>query len=136
MPHAKAEPQHIDLGDLSTVRAFTEKALSFPGHQLDVLVNNAGVGRAVHLPLIRKRVLTLCSAVTPDVFWKNGSRWVSCNAGVMATPEMQTKDGFEYQMGINHLGHFLLTQSLLPLLTGDRPSRIAIVSTEELCGST
>ena len=54
----------------------------------------------------------------------------------MATPEMQTKDGFEYQMGINHLGHFLLTQSLLPLLTGDRPSRIVIVSTEDwqLCG--
>ena len=73
VPHAKVEPQHIDLGDLSTIRAFTEKALSFPGHQLDVLVNNAGAGHAVHLPLIRKRVLTTCSVVTPDVIWKNGS---------------------------------------------------------------
>jgi NAD(P)-dependent dehydrogenase (short-subunit alcohol dehydrogenase family) len=38
------------------------------------------------------------------------------NAGVMACPKMATKQGFEYQMGVNHLGHFLLTTSLLPLL--------------------
>jgi len=30
------------------------------------------------------------------------------NAGVMATPLMKTKDGFELQMGTNHLGHFAL----------------------------
>lgn len=39
------------------------------------------------------------------------------NAGVMATPPMVTKDGFEYQLGVNHLGHFTLTNMLLPLLT-------------------
>jgi NAD(P)-dependent dehydrogenase (short-subunit alcohol dehydrogenase family) len=38
------------------------------------------------------------------------------NAGVMATPEMQTKDGFEFQLGVNHLGHFALTAGLMPLL--------------------
>lgn len=42
VPDAKLESQRIDLSDLTTVRDFTERALAFPGHQLDVLLNNAG----------------------------------------------------------------------------------------------
>ncbi|KAH7109310.1 hypothetical protein B0J11DRAFT_449195 [Dendryphion nanum] len=38
------------------------------------------------------------------------------NAGVMATPEGRTIDGFETQFGTNHLAHFLLIQYLLPTL--------------------
>ena len=38
------------------------------------------------------------------------------NAGVMATPQEKTKQGFELQIGTNHLGHFALTRLLLPLL--------------------
>ncbi|KAL7059573.1 hypothetical protein AAHC03_013358 [Spirometra sp. Aus1] len=38
------------------------------------------------------------------------------NAGIMACPYTLTKDGFESQVGTNHLGHFLLTELLMPAL--------------------
>ncbi|OCB30999.1 oxidoreductase [Mycobacterium malmoense] len=40
------------------------------------------------------------------------------NAGIMATKHAVTADGFEGQIGTNHLGHFALTNLLLPRLTG------------------
>jgi NAD(P)-dependent dehydrogenase (short-subunit alcohol dehydrogenase family) len=46
------------------------------------------------------------------------------NAGVMATPQQQTADGFELQFGTNHLGHFYLTYLLLPLLLQPPAARI------------
>jgi len=50
------------------------------------------------------------------------------NAGVMATPYGKTKQGFELQFGTNHLGHFLLTNLLLPNLKAGSPSRVINVS--------
>ncbi|KAL8763158.1 MAG: hypothetical protein Q9184_000961 [Pyrenodesmia sp. 2 TL-2023] len=38
------------------------------------------------------------------------------NAGIMATPLAETKEGFELQFGTNHVGHSLLTKQLLPTL--------------------
>jgi NAD(P)-dependent dehydrogenase (short-subunit alcohol dehydrogenase family) len=50
------------------------------------------------------------------------------NAGVMATPLRRTADGFESQIGINHLGHFALTGLLLPKLLAARSPRVVNVS--------
>ena len=40
---------------------------------------------------------------------------INC-AGVRHTPHWRTQDGFEYQLGVNYLAHFLLTWLLLPLM--------------------
>ncbi|XP_068459486.1 retinol dehydrogenase 13-like [Clinocottus analis] len=50
------------------------------------------------------------------------------NAGIMSCPKWQTEDGFEMQFGVNHLGHFLLTNCLLDLLKKSAASRIVTVS--------
>ncbi|MCB0165143.1 MAG: SDR family oxidoreductase [Anaerolineae bacterium] len=50
------------------------------------------------------------------------------NAGVMNTPQGRTEDGFETQIGVNYLGHFLLTELLLDTLQTSAPSRVVCVS--------
>lgn len=50
------------------------------------------------------------------------------NAGVMWTPKTMTKDGFELQFGVNHLGHFALTGLLLPKLMEAANARIVTIS--------
>jgi len=50
------------------------------------------------------------------------------NAGLMATPQQRTAQGFEMQFGVNHLGHFALTGLLLPQLLRAPGSRIVTVS--------
>jgi NAD(P)-dependent dehydrogenase (short-subunit alcohol dehydrogenase family) len=52
------------------------------------------------------------------------------NAGVMFAPYQQTKDGFELQLGVNHLGHFELTRHLLPLLLNAESARVINLSSD------
>ena len=46
------------------------------------------------------------------------------NAGIMTTPYNSTKQGFESQIGVNHLGHFLLTSLLFETVKNTKGSRI------------
>jgi NAD(P)-dependent dehydrogenase (short-subunit alcohol dehydrogenase family) len=50
------------------------------------------------------------------------------NAGVMVPPESKTKQGFELQFGVNHLGHYALTGLLLDLLRANAGARVVNVS--------
>jgi NAD(P)-dependent dehydrogenase (short-subunit alcohol dehydrogenase family) len=50
------------------------------------------------------------------------------NAGVMASPRRHTADGFELHLGTNHLGHFALTNLLLPLMEGRDDARVVTLS--------
>ena len=51
-----------------------------------------------------------------------------CNAGVMATPQGTTEDGFDTQFGINVLGHWALVGRLLPIVEATPGARIVTVS--------
>jgi len=50
------------------------------------------------------------------------------NAGVMGIPERRTVDGFEMQLGVDHLGHFALTGLLLPALLRAGAARVVTVT--------
>jgi NAD(P)-dependent dehydrogenase (short-subunit alcohol dehydrogenase family) len=50
------------------------------------------------------------------------------NAGIMMVPETKTEDGNEMQLQVNHLGHFLLTNLLLPTMKKSVPARIINIS--------
>ena len=53
---------------------------------------------------------------------------IVCNAGIANNNSGTTKEGFELIFGTNHLGHFLLTNLLLPFVTDD--GRITVVSSD------
>lgn len=58
-------------------------------------------------------------AVAQEILTKYDESGIYCvcwNAGIMATPDRATMDGFDEQMQTNHLSHFLLTAKLYPLL--------------------
>jgi NAD(P)-dependent dehydrogenase (short-subunit alcohol dehydrogenase family) len=50
------------------------------------------------------------------------------NAGLMAIPRRETADGFEMQLGVNHMGHFALTGLVLDLLRASDDARVVTVS--------
>ena len=84
-------------------------------------------GAAAELVALDLASLASVESAAADVAGRTSSLDVLvCNAGVMAPPRTVTTDGFEMQLGTNHLGHFALTGRLLPLLGNG--SRVVAVS--------
>jgi NAD(P)-dependent dehydrogenase (short-subunit alcohol dehydrogenase family) len=95
---------------------------------VDAIAEEARVGSAEAVSLD----LTSLASVRAFAEWFADARG-SCdllvnNAGVMATPFERTSDGFELQLGTNHLGHFALTVLLIPALARAAPARVVTIT--------
>jgi NAD(P)-dependent dehydrogenase (short-subunit alcohol dehydrogenase family) len=75
----------------------------------------AGVHGSVEVRRLDLADLSSVRAFAAD--WQGELDLLVNNAGVMNLPESTTQDGFETQFGTNHLGHFALTNLLLPHIT-------------------
>lgn len=102
--HGKVELLHLELDSLQSVRDCAECFLK-KSKTLNVLINNAGM-------LAKSSASQITMQHHPVSSIPVHFHTFTTNTGVMATPEGQTKDGFETQFGVNHLGHFLLFKLL------------------------
>lgn len=110
----------------------TSRELARVGARVVLAVRNVQQGKAVADRLhgdAEVRALDLASLASIRSFaqeWAGDIDVLIANAGVMQVPHGHTVDGFELQMGINHLGHFALTNLLLPHVT----DRIVVVTSQ------
>jgi NAD(P)-dependent dehydrogenase (short-subunit alcohol dehydrogenase family) len=112
----------IITGANSGLGAVTARELAGRGARIIMAVRNTGKGEAAARQMtgdIAVRSLDLQDLASVRQFAEgvDGADVLINNAGIMAAPYALTADGFESQMGTNHLGHFALTNLLLPKLT-------------------
>ena len=128
-------------GANSGLGAETVKGLSSAGAAVLLGVRNAERGQAVidatvarrpkaelRLVLVDLTSLASVRAAAEEVSALGPLHGLVNNAGVMATPKRLTDDGFELQLGTNHLAHFALTGLLLPSLLAAGGARVVTVS--------
>ena len=114
----------IVTGANSGIGFAAARALTAAGAQVTLAVRNLDKGRAAAAEIAGKtdvRELDLASLASVREFaagWEGEIHLLINNAGVMIPPLSRTADGFELQFGTNHLGHFALTNLLLPHVTG------------------
>jgi short chain dehydrogenase len=112
----------IVTGANSGLGLVTARELARVGGQVILAVRNLDKGKAAAAKMsgdVEVRHLDLQDLASVREF-ADGIEQVGVlvnNAGIMAVPYAQTVDGFESQIGTNHLGHFALTNLLLPKIT-------------------
>ncbi|MCK9459067.1 MAG: SDR family NAD(P)-dependent oxidoreductase, partial [Proteobacteria bacterium] len=86
-------------------------------------------GAALALVELDLADLSSVRAAAAELLGKRGALHLLVNnAGIMAVPRAKTADGFELQLGVNHLGHFALTGLLAGLLAGTGGARVVTVT--------
>lgn len=120
----------------------TARALAGKGAHVVLAVRNTAKGEAAKASILADHVDANVSLQAIDLSSLESVRTAAAelraahdridllinNAGVMYTEWQTTEDGFEFQMGVNHLGHFALTSLLIDQLTSVEGSRIVNVA--------
>ena len=120
----------------------TARALARKGAEVTLACRNLDKGRAAMQRIIEETPDAIVSVETLDLadlrsvqdfarryeIGHDRLDLLILNAGVMVPPEGKTAQGFELQLGINHLGHFALTRMLLPLVQAARDGRVVVLS--------
>lgn len=132
----------IITGATSGIGTETARTLASAGATVVLAVRNVKAGEVLAAELrssggrVEVEALDLGDLASVRAFtkkWTDAGRPLHLlvnNAGIMATPQGQTAQGFELQVGTNHVGHFALTTALLPTLERSAPSRIVTVSSD------
>jgi NAD(P)-dependent dehydrogenase (short-subunit alcohol dehydrogenase family) len=134
----------IVTGSSSGIGQETARALAAAGAEVTLAVRNTDAGnkaaeaisRAAGNATVRVERLELGDRRSVDAFasaWDGPLHILVDNAGIMATPEQRTAEGWEMQFAVNHLGHFGLTTGLRDALAagarqGGGEARVVVVS--------
>ena len=133
----------VVTGGNSGIGLETARRLAAAGAEVVIAVRNPGKGAAAVADIMTSHPGTAVTAESLDLSSLASVRDFAQkmaardqpidvlvnNAGIMAVPKREeTADGFELQLGTNHLGHFALTGLLLPLLRRADAARVVTLS--------
>lgn len=129
----------IVTGGSSGIGVETARALAHTGAEVTLAVRNTDAGAQTAADItattgnqniyVAQLDLTDRALIAEFVAaWENPLHILVNNAGVMASPEQHTPEGWEMQFATNHLGHFALALGLHDALAADGAARIVSVS--------
>lgn len=129
----------VVTGATSGIGLETARALAEAGAEVTLAVRDLNTGKlaaediavTTGNPLIKVMPLNLIDRSSIASFfasWIGPLHILINNAGIMATPEMRTPEGWEFQFATNHLGHFALTTGLHDALAAADGARVVSVS--------
>ena len=131
----------IVTGAASGIGLETARALAGAGAEVTLAVRDPDAGEAARAGIVEStgndRVLVgevdladLTSVARFVRLWDGPLHMLVNNAGVMATPELRTRMGWELQFATNHMGHFALATGLHWALTAVDGARVVSVSSD------
>ncbi|MEV0426873.1 SDR family NAD(P)-dependent oxidoreductase [Micromonospora sp. NPDC050495] len=129
----------VVTGGASGIGVETARALAAAGADVTLAVRNTEAGQRAAADITgstgNDRVLVapldladLASVAAFVRTWDGPLHMLVNNAGIMASPELRTEQGWEMQFATNHLGHFALATGLHPALAAAEGARIVSVS--------